>query len=63
MNDPEASGEYWYSYYAFHSHGLLPSQFASLPRRERAIIVAYIKIKMEKDEKAAKQAKTKSKSR
>ena len=63
MKDPETSGEYWYSYYAFHSHGLLPSQFASLPKRERAIIVAYIKIKMEKDEKVERQAKMKSKKR
>ena len=63
MNDPSTSGEYWYSYQAYHAHGMLPSEFASLPRRERAIIIAFIKIRNEQEEKAERQAKMKSKKR
>lgn len=51
------SGELWYGFHAYHNNNLLPSQFASLPTREKAIIKAYIDIEIEEREKAEKKAK------
>jgi hypothetical protein len=42
---------------------MLPSQFLDLDRRERAFVIASIDIRVEKDKKAAEQAKSLAKGR
>ena len=32
MEDGE-SAEFWYAYHAYHTHGMTPSTFAELPRK------------------------------
>lgn len=39
------------AYYCLHKFNMLPSQYLSLPRNERAFIVASIQIKAEHDKK------------
>lgn len=51
------SGEFWYAYHAYHNSGLLPSQFAVLSRREKAMIKAFVDIEAEEREKSEKRAK------
>ena len=46
-----------YAYYCFHKLKLLPSQFDALPIREKAMVIAFIKTRMEAEEK--EQAKIK----
>lgn len=58
MKDGE-SPEFWYAYHAYHNHGMTPSVFSNLPREERLMIVAFIDIKMEAEEKEAKKMKRK----
>ena len=36
-----------YAYYCFHKLKLLPSQFDALPIREKAMVIAFIKTRME----------------
>ena len=56
MTDGE-SGEFWYAYHAYHENGLLPSVFANLEKEERAILMAFIDLKIEAEEKAQKKMK------
>lgn len=58
MSDGE-SGEFWYAYHAYHANGMTPSTYADLPKHERAIIMAFIDIRIKQEEKAAKRAKRK----
>ncbi|WP_213334285.1 hypothetical protein [Enterococcus casseliflavus] len=51
------SGEMWYAYHAYHTAGLTPEAFASLPKRERAMIMAFTDIRIEAEEKAMKKPK------
>lgn len=51
------SGDFWYAYHAYHKSGLLPSEFANLPVREKAILFAFTKIEIEEIEKQNKKAK------
>ena len=46
-----------YAYYCFHKLKLLPSQFDALPIREKAMVIAFIKTRMEAEER--EQAKIK----
>ncbi len=41
---------------------MLPSQYEALPRREKAMIIAMIQVKMEADEKKEKEMKSKARS-
>lgn len=59
MKDGESSGDFWYAYHAYHANGLLPSIFSELPVRERGIIMAFIDLKVEAEEKEAKKMKRK----
>jgi len=52
------SGEYWYAFHAYHTAGIAPSQFISLPRRERAMIMAFTDIRIEAEEKTSKKMKS-----
>lgn len=51
------SGDFWYAYHAYHKAGLLPSDFANLPVREKAILVAFTKIESEEIEKNNRKMK------
>ena len=50
-----------YAYYCFHKLNLLPSQFDALPIREKAMVIAFIKVRIEAEEK--EQAKLKKASK
>lgn len=54
-----ASAESWYAYHAYHAHGMLPSDFFALSRQEKAVIEAFIDIKLEAQERADRRAKRK----
>lgn len=56
MKDGSESGDFWYAYHAYHNNGLLPSAFADMSARERGILMAFIDLKVEAEEKAAKKA-------
>lgn len=58
MKDPDESGEFWYAYNAYHTNGLLPSEFVALPRRERAMLIAFIQIRAEKEKEESRKAKS-----
>lgn len=62
MKDGE-SGEFWYAYHAYHANGMIPSIYADLPKHEKAIIMAFIELKIEAEEKEAKRMKSKSRRR
>lgn len=49
--------EFWYAYHAYHKNGMLPSVFANLPRKERAMLIAFIDIEAERIEKENKKYK------
>lgn len=51
------SGEFWYAYHAYHRNGMTPSIFSNLPKREKAIVMAFIDINIEAEEKANKKMK------
>lgn len=51
----EGNADFWYAYHIYHSNGLLPSQFAVLPKEEKAILMAFIDIKADAEEKANKK--------
>jgi len=38
----EGDGETMYAYFAFHKCHMKPSEFANLPVKERALIIAFI---------------------
>ena len=54
-------GETMYAYFAFHKIHMRPSEFASLPVKEKALIIAFID-EYEKQKKK-EQSKMKSASR
>jgi len=56
MKDGSESGDFWYAYHAYINNGLLPSAFAEMSARERGILMAFIDLKVEAEEKAAKKA-------
>lgn len=52
-----------YAYYCFHKIKLLPSEFDALPKREKAMIIAFIQTRMESEKKESEQAKRASRKR
>ena len=52
-----------YAYYCFHKLKLLPSQFDALPKREKAMVIAMIKIRVESEKEEASKMKKASKKR
>ncbi|EKZ7015253.1 hypothetical protein QLI93_001610 [Listeria monocytogenes] len=52
------SGEFWYAYHAYHANGMLPSVFSHLPKKEKGILMAFIEMKIEAEEKASKKSRT-----
>lgn len=59
----ERSGDFWYAYHAYHNNNLLPSQYARLSTKERGMIMAFIDLKIEAEEKEYKKMKSQSKRR
>ncbi|HAP3725996.1 TPA: hypothetical protein IUT15_001018 [Enterococcus faecalis] len=58
-----SSGEFWYAYHVYHANGMLPSTFSLLPKKEKAMLMAFIDMKAEAEEKEAKKIKTKTRRR
>lgn len=52
-----------YAYYCFHKLNLLPSQFDAIPKREKAMVIAFIKTRIEAEKKEAAEIKKASKKR
>lgn len=48
-----------YAYYCLHKLHILPNIFLKLDQREKAFIIASIKVKVEKEEKERKKAERK----
>lgn len=59
----EGSGDFWYAYHAYHNNNVLPSQYARLSPKERGMIMAFIDLKIEAEEKEYKKMKSQSKRR
>jgi len=45
------------AYYCFHKLKLLPSQFDALPKREKAMVIAFIQERIESEKKEASKMK------
>lgn len=52
-----------YAYFAFHKIHMRPSEFANLPVKEKALIIAFIDEKVKNDKKEASKAKSKARKR
>ena len=52
-----------YAYYCFHKLKLLPSQFDALPIREKAMVIAFIKVRIEAEEREQAELKKAGKRR
>lgn len=59
----EGSGDFWYAYHAYHNNNLLPSKYAALSAREKGLIMAFIDLKIEAEEREFKRIKSQSKRR
>ncbi|NBK18611.1 hypothetical protein D7Y41_27520 [Anaerotruncus sp. 1XD22-93] len=51
-DDPEAN----YAYYCLHKLHIRPNQYLRMDDQEKAFIIAAIRIKLEKEKKAAQKA-------
>ena len=51
------------AYYCFHKIKLLPHEFDALPKREKAMIIAFIQERVEAEKKEASKNKKASKRR
>ncbi|EJC6460075.1 hypothetical protein MZV44_003006 [Listeria monocytogenes] len=49
------NGDWWYAHHAYHSNGMRPSEWIKLSRQEKGIIMAFIDLKIEAEEKASKK--------
>lgn len=59
MEDGSESGDFWYAYHAYHNNGLLPSVFSEMSVKERGILMAFIDIKLDAEDKRSKKIKSK----
>lgn len=57
MEDGSESGDFWYAYHAYHNNGLLPSVFSEMSVKERGILMAFIDIKLDAEDKTSKKNK------
>lgn len=57
----EGDGETWFAYYCLHKFHWEPSKFANMPMREKALVIAMIKERV--DEEKKQMAKSKRKAR
>lgn len=56
----EGDGETAYAYFAFCKFGMRPSEFADLPVKEKALIIAFIQEYQTQKKKEAQAMKRKS---
>ena len=54
----EKDGDTWFCYYAVMKLRWKPSEFAFLPRKERAIMYAFIQERMKEEEAQSKKLKS-----
>ena len=59
MEDGSESGDFWYAYHAYHNNGLLPSVFSEMSVKERGILMGFIDIKLDAEDKMSKKIKSK----
>ena len=59
MKNGEGSGEFWYAYHVYHSHGITPFKYANMDKEERGMLMAFIDLKIEEDEKQARRNRRK----
>lgn len=52
-----------WAYYCFHKLKLLPSEFDALPRREKAMVIAMIKLRIEAESEEKSKLERKSRSK
>lgn len=58
----EGDGETMYAYFAFHKIHMRPSEFANLPVKEKALIIAFIdEYQKEKKKEQSKMRSVKAK--
>lgn len=51
----EDNAELWYAYHIFHKCGLLPFEFSNLSANEKGIVMAFIDIYADEQEKQYKK--------
>lgn len=51
------------AYYCFHEHGMLPTDFLKLSRKEKAVLSAFVSYKTDADTKQRKEIERKAKKR
>jgi hypothetical protein len=56
----EKDGDTWYCYYAVMKLHWRPSDFAFLPNKERAMVIAFIENRLKEEEKERKRLKSSS---
>ena len=56
----EGDGDTWYCFYAVMKLKWKPSEFAFLPRKQRAMMYAFIDEKVKSEKKAIKKSKNKT---
>ncbi len=44
-----------YAYYALHELKILPGEFAALPRREKAAVMAFIDLRVEEEQRLLRE--------
>mgnify|MGYP001396196713 CR=1 FL=1 len=54
-SDSLESEDYWVAYYCFTRHGLKPSEYAELPKREKFLIRYFIELEAEQKKKAERK--------
>lgn len=54
----EKDGDTWYCYWAVMKLHWKPSEFAFLPRKERALMYAFIRERMKEEEQQSKKLKS-----
>ena len=57
----EGDGDTWYCYYAVMKLKWKPSEFAFLPRKERAMMYAFIQERMKQEEAQSRKIKSSKK--
>ena len=53
----QGDAELNYAYYALHGLKMRPREFAALPRREKAAVIAFIEIKAQERERLLREWK------
>lgn len=57
--DDEVDGEAVYSHYALHRFNMRPREFLEMDRKEKAFVIASIKVQIEKEKRETDKIKRK----